>query len=858
MGPPRLNPALQALKRHVQAKERQSPAAVVVPRRSGDHDADLDSGVSEAETFNALEEMRREAEQEQVEFAERQERARQRQKQKQKQGQAPPIVAAAAVARTTSSHFRPRLARIADDGEDDEDEDAESPLDDVAPRNVGAVATLPSTPPSLGEPSAPQNVYGFEGEQMTSSEESESSDGDDDDADDDSDSSSDDDSRATLATTGPNAPSLKDAPTPFSTISNDPFASIILPPPLLSRSSKHTGEVNTTTTTTGDISYPPATVRALEDDAQQNSLPSCDDTPPGSQLAAVMTTTTSSTTPLVAPPDSPSDDHKTQAIGTSTVVLPATSSSGLSSLSLSLSRRRQETPTTQADIDGDRLRALGYDQVLGRDYDLWSAFSLCYLNIGVLQGALFGVLATWTFGGPRVILTVWPIGGLVLTLITITLAELTSSYPICGAFPAWVWRICRNGIGHERELSWIVAGLVLLYHIGVSTLLPWQLAGFISETIQLALPDVSVERWWILLFALGIIALLTTLGSFRIGRHPWLWKSAFVYSIAVWIVMVVSLLASSRPSSSASLHQTFSNQTGYTSKALVYMLCLVATSVATGVDAASHFAEEVRNPARNLPIAMIGSTLLSYTLGYIGFWVFLMVVDADALEAISISRFPSGAILTQTLGSRGGITLLALILVAVGFQALVQIQASARYVFSISRDQALPMASMWARTSRSQLPVNALWLTSGVVAVLQVAVWASPDVLQAVVSSSAATGCLLVYMLPVALYMLSDLDLQYESRTAFSLRRASKPIGLAASVLVTFLLVLVQIPSSIPVTAGNFPWSIIVTLGVLLLCGASWALYGRRRYSGPIQAITAWTAGQPISLQEAVKRENNS
>lgn len=578
--------------------------------------------------------------------------------------------------------------------------------------------------------------------------------------------------------------------------------------------------------------------------------------------------------PLILP-DSPTVDRKTRsgraaaADGTTATIVSA--SGGLSSLSLSLSRRRttdgggagsgqqqrSNKPLTQEDIDGDRLRALGYDQVLGRDYDLWSAFSLCYLNIGVLQGALFGVLATWTYGGPRAILTVWPIGGLILTLITITLAELTSSYPICGAFPAWVWRICRNGIGHERELSWMVAGLVLLYHIGVSTLVPWQLAGFIAETIQLARPDVVLERWWVLLFALGIIGILAVLGSFRIGRHPWLWKSAFVYSIAVWIVLVVSLLAKSRPSS-AILHQPFTNATGYTSKALVYMLCLVGTSVATGVDAASHFAEEVRNPARNLPIAMIGSTLLSYTLGYIGFWVFLMVVDSQTLEAISVSRFPSGAILTQTLGDRGGVTLLVLILVAVGFQALVQIQASARYVFSISRDQALPLASLWARTSRSQLPVNALWLISAVVAILQVAVWASPDALPGIVSGSAATGCLLVYMLPVALYVVSDLDLQNESRTAFTLRRASKPIGLVASILITYLLVLVQIPSSIPVSASNFSWSIVVTVGVLLLSGASWMLYGRHRYSGPIKAITAWTAGQPISLQDAVKRESSS
>ena len=40
---------------------------------------------------------------------------------------------------------------------------------------------------------------------------------------------------------------------------------------------------------------------------------------------------------------------------------------------------------SQADVDSQRLRQLGYDGVLGRDYTFWSSLSISTINIGCLQ-----------------------------------------------------------------------------------------------------------------------------------------------------------------------------------------------------------------------------------------------------------------------------------------------------------------------------------------------------------------------------------------------------------------------------------------------------------------------------------------
>jgi hypothetical protein len=40
---------------------------------------------------------------------------------------------------------------------------------------------------------------------------------------------------------------------------------------------------------------------------------------------------------------------------------------------------------TQDDRDAQRLQQLGYDAVLGREYNFWSSLAITTLNIGALQ-----------------------------------------------------------------------------------------------------------------------------------------------------------------------------------------------------------------------------------------------------------------------------------------------------------------------------------------------------------------------------------------------------------------------------------------------------------------------------------------
>jgi hypothetical protein len=51
-------------------------------------------------------------------------------------------------------------------------------------------------------------------------------------------------------------------------------------------------------------------------------------------------------------------------------------------------RKKAKVEMTQDDRDAQRLRQLGYDAVLGREYNFWSSLAITTLNIGALQVSL--------------------------------------------------------------------------------------------------------------------------------------------------------------------------------------------------------------------------------------------------------------------------------------------------------------------------------------------------------------------------------------------------------------------------------------------------------------------------------------
>ncbi|ODN80910.1 hypothetical protein L202_03035 [Cryptococcus amylolentus CBS 6039] len=500
------------------------------------------------------------------------------------------------------------------------------------------------------------------------------------------------------------------------------------------------------------------------------------------------------------------------------------------------------------DIDGVRLEALGYDPVLGRTYTFWSSLAISWLNTGTLQGTIFAVSGTYSYGGPIMILVAWPLAGIFTFALTLTLSELSSAYPVAGAMFSWTWKAARGGIGGERAWAWLVSGFVMGGHVGNILLVTWEIANIVVGTISLSI-DFEHNAWYNFLLFLGVLLLVGTVGSTGWGQSHRFWLCGGAFGFTAWLVLCITLLATNATKHNPSdMFKEFYNTTGWSSRAYVYFLGWQFTSIASGADASAHMAEETQNPSRNVPNAMSTSIIATYVLGYISIVLLLLSISPEDAATVKSHSFPFGYILTEAISRPGAISICILMILVLVLQVLAQLQASSRFVFALARENGMPFSSIIRRTNGHRRPVFAVWLLVVVCAPFACMTLASESTLYSVLAVTACTLSYVGYAVPVGLYLFSRIDLQTEGRSLWSLRKWSKPIAVVG-LLYSLAVVIVQtLPGSKPVRASTMSWSPVIIVGTISMCYLTWKSYGDKHFAGPIRAITKWESGVEIDL----------
>ncbi|WVQ79073.1 hypothetical protein IAT38_001167 [Cryptococcus sp. DSM 104549] len=567
-----------------------------------------------------------------------------------------------------------------------------------------------------------------------------------------------------------------------------------------------------------------------------------------------------SSRPIPAPPMSlrsnPSILHQPLSmtgVGTGEAATPTTEASTIATppavkFGLDLGMSESRGSKDHRDVDAQRLEALGYNAVLGRQYTFWSSLAISWLNIGALQGTIFAVSGTYSYGGPIMILVAWPISGVFTIILTLTLSELASAYPVAGAMTSWAWKTARGGVGGERGWAWVIMGFVMGGHVGNILLVTWEIANIVVGTIGLSI-DYDKKSWHNFLFFIAVLLIIGTVGSTGWGQSHRFWLCSGLFGFTMWLVLCITLLATNATKHDPSdMFKEFYNTTGWSSKAYVYILGWQFTTIASGADASAHMAEETQNPSRNVPNAMTASVIGTYVLGYISIVLLLLSIAPGDAATVKSHSFAFGYILTKAISKSGAITISCLMVVVLLLQVLAQLQASSRFVFAMARENAMPFSNLIKRTNSKRTPVFATWLVVVVCAPFACLTLASQSTLYSVLAVTACTMSYVGYAVPIALYLVSRIDLQTEGRSSWSLRRWSKPVGVVGLLYALAVVVTQTFPGSRPVTASTMSWSPVIIVGTCSICYLTWKLYGDSHFAGPIRALTKWESGVEIDL----------
>ena len=374
------------------------------------------------------------------------------------------------------------------------------------------------------------------------------------------------------------------------------------------------------------------------------------------------------------------------------------------------------------------------DHRLKREFTLWSAFAFAFAFISPIVAlyAIFGL--AYSTAGPSFWWNFLIVFGGQL-LVALVFAELVSRWPIEGSIYQWSHRLLGQGYGWAA--GWVYMWTLVVAMSAVSIFA----AGFVANVFgwELDAGGQALVAWGILM--LGTAANIAGRLVLRV-----LMTASIIAEIVGSVGLGAWLLFFHQENSVSVLTSDFSTE-GYFAVSGPFLVAMAFVGWSfVGFESAGSIAEEVRNPRRNLPKAVIFS--ISFIALIVAFSA-LSIILAMPAEIAAGSEDPVYDTLTFHLGS--GAAKMVEVLFTIGFLAsFLALQTSAsRLIWSYARDGALPAPHLLARLTRGQKqPVFALLVATTVGTVILALSQLAPDIYTLLLNFTSG-GFYLAFLFPL-------------------------------------------------------------------------------------------------------------
>lgn len=321
---------------------------------------------------------------------------------------------------------------------------------------------------------------------------------------------------------------------------------------------------------------------------------------------------------------------------------------------------------------------------LERDLGLYATITI---SIGAMIGSGIFVLPGLAAGkaGPSVILAYF-LAGLIVLPAALAKSEMATAMPESGGTYLFIDRAM-------GPLTGTIAGVGTWFSLVFKS--AFALVGLGAYFLLLVPLSPELMTFTALSLA-GILVTVNVFGVKQTGRLQAIIVSVVLVSLMVFIA--TGLITVDQPR----YQPFFSRGTGGLLAATGFVFISYA-----GVTKIASVAEEVENPGRNIPIAILGSVLLMmlvYT------FVVYVIIGVTPISEIEHSNTPMAIAAGKFLGSAGTLAIALIAVLALTSMANAGILSSSRYPLAMSRDHLLP--PVLSKTSkRFNTPVQAITLT---------------------------------------------------------------------------------------------------------------------------------------------------
>ncbi len=347
----------------------------------------------------------------------------------------------------------------------------------------------------------------------------------------------------------------------------------------------------------------------------------------------------------------------------------------------------------------------GLDQHKGKRVGLWPAQS-------VVAGAMLGIgifiappVVASHVTGPGYFLLMWLLGGLAALCGALSVAELGAMMPRAGGDYPYLRRAYGPGIAFAAGWLQMLAtfpGSLAAMAVGTATFqFPVLLGAGFAEPVSFGLFTISGPSFW----AAAIVIALTVL------NHIGVIVSGRVQVILTSVPLVVFLIASCLVIGEIGVGQAVnwmhegasSVSPSISEMAQAYLPVYFAYS---GWNAAIYIGGEIKNPGRNLPLAVIGGTSIVVVLYLVLCAGFLSVFPLSDLANVGEA---GTAAASKMFGTTGVIVVTSLILLAMLGSLNGTVLTGSRIAYAMARGGDFAK-SAGKLHPRFRTPVVALWV----------------------------------------------------------------------------------------------------------------------------------------------------
>lgn len=468
--------------------------------------------------------------------------------------------------------------------------------------------------------------------------------------------------------------------------------------------------------------------------------------------------------------------------------------------------------------DEERLRQLGYSQVLDRRLSGFSNFAVSFTIISILAGCLTLYGFGMNTGGPAMIVWGWAAVGLMTLFVGLSMAEVCSSYPTSAGLYFWAHRMAPPRTA--AAWAWFTGWFNVLGQVAVTAGIDFGAASFLNAYLALQFGFASTPAHTVALLA-GILVLHGVVNTFGVRLVGVINRVSVWWHLTGVVIIVVALsLVPDHHRSPGFVFGKFVDNTGWHSAFYVGMLSLlVAQYTFTGYDASAHMTEETNNAAVAGPRGIVRSIWVSWIAGFVLLVGLTFAIQNYDGELHSPTGVPPAQIFIDAVGEAGGKLLLLIAIGAQLFCGMASVTANSRMIYAFSRDGALPFSRVWHHINpNTRTPTNAVWLATFGALVLGLPYLVNTTA-YAAVTSIAVIGLYIAYVIPTFLRLRRGDAFE---RGPWHLGGASRVIGTIAVIWVLFITVLFMLPQVHPVTWGTFNYAPIAVLVVLGFATAWW------------------------------------